>query len=100
MNRRTDEVGVYFEKPLCETGQVIDRQATVPLVHGRLQRKRNSGPDPLRSGFLHTELGGNGVGGPKANPAYLPRQPVWVLRHDLHSLMAVGLEDADGSGGP
>src|SRR5829696_1167146 len=57
------------------------------------------GDDPLWGRLLHPELRGDGVGGPKPDTAYLSGKPVRVLRHDLHGLMAVGFENANGSCG-
>ena len=64
------------------------------LVRGRLEREGDTGPDALRGGLFHPELGRDGIGGLEADPAHILGQPVGVLGHDLDGLIAVGLEDA------
>jgi hypothetical protein len=71
VDRRPDQFSVYFEQPLGETGQLLDGQTAVAFIHGGLKREGNARAKPLWRGLLHSELRGDGVGGPKADPAYL-----------------------------
>src|SRR3954451_13915370 len=70
-DRRPDRFGVHFQQPLRKTGQLLDGQTAVTLIHSGLERKGNARAKPLWRGLLHSELRGDCVGGPKADPAYL-----------------------------
>jgi len=67
------------------------------LVHRLAQRVGDARAHPDHGRLLHAELHGDVVGGLEANAAYVPRQAIGILRHDLHGVGTVGLVDAHRS---
>jgi hypothetical protein len=47
----------------------------------------------------NAQPGGDGIGGAEADAADVARQAVGVLRHHLHGVVAIGLEDPHRPGG-
>ena len=74
--------------------QLVGGQAAMAVVHGLGQGIGDAGAHPDHRGLLDAELHGDRVGGLEADAADVARQPIGVLRHDLHGVGAVGLEDA------
>ncbi len=94
----TDEFYRHLEQLFCKRHELIRRQAAMPLVHGLGQRIRDAGAHPDHRHFFDSELHRDGVGGFEADAADVTRQAIWVLRHDLHGISAVGLVDAHRPG--
>src|SRR5262245_10018902 len=69
----------------------------MPFVHGLGQRIGNSGANTDRRGVLNAEFHRDRVGGLEANAADATREPIWVFRHGLHGVRAVGLVNAHRS---
>ena len=91
---RADQLLRHFEQFLGERDQLLGRQAAMALVHGLGQGKGDAGAHPDHGGLLDAEFHGDRVGGLEADAADVARQPVGVLRHDLHGVGAIGLVDA------
>jgi len=89
---------IDFEQRRRQLDQLLDGETAMTFVCRLLQGVGNSGPHPLRGLPRHAKLHGDGVGGPKADAANVARQPIRILGHDLNGVMAIGLEDAHGSG--
>ena len=70
----------------------------MPRVRGLGQRIGNPGAHPNHRRFFDSELHRDRVGGFEADAADVTRQAIWVLRHDLHGIGAVGLVDAHRPG--
>ena len=69
------------------------------LVHRLGQRVGNPGAHPDHRRLVDAELHGDCIGGLEADAADVACQAIRVLGHDLDGVGAVGLEDADRSGG-
>ena len=65
------------------------------LVHRLGQRVGNPGANPDHGGLLDAKFRSDSVGSLEADAANIAGEPVWVLRHDLDGVGAVGLEDPD-----
>src|SRR6516165_10719565 len=63
------------------------------LVHRLGQRVGNPRTDSDRGGLVDAKLHGDCVGSLKPNAADIARKPVWVRRHHLDGVRAIGLED-------
>jgi hypothetical protein len=68
----------------------------MPVVHRFGQGIRDAGPDTDHGGFLDAELHGDGVGGLEADAADVARRAIWVFRHHLDGVGAIGLEYSHG----
>ena len=66
-------------------------------VHRFGQRVGNAGSDPDHRGLLDAEFHGDGVGCLEADATDVAREPVRVLRHDLHGVGTIGLVDPHGA---
>ena len=64
------------------------------LVHCLGQRIRNAGANPDHRGLLDAELHRDRVSGLEADAADVTCEAIWILRHNLHGIRAVGLVDA------
>src|SRR5208337_1376945 len=53
----------------------------------------NPGSDPDHGGFLDAEPGRDRIRRFEADAPYVLREPVWIFRHELHGVVAVGLVD-------
>src|SRR5215203_1198569 len=95
-----DQGGINFEQVLGKTGERLHGQTAVSLVGRSLKRKGDACPNALGCRLFHSELGGNGVGRPKADAPDLASKAVRVFGHHMNGFMAVGLEDADRAGRP
>ena len=88
-----------FQQLLCHGHQLIERQPAVAIVHGLGQREADAGARPDHGGLLDPQPGCDGVGRLEADPAHIAGEAVGVLREDLDSIGAIGLEDPYGARG-
>src|SRR6516165_11085777 len=63
------------------------------LVHRLGERIGNPRTNADRGGLFDAELHCDRVGGLESDAADIASEPVWVLRHHLHGVSAIGLED-------
>lgn len=80
-----------LQQLLGQRHPLIHRQAAMPFVHGLGPRRGNAGANHDHRGLLDAEFHRDRVGGLEADTANVTRQAIWVLRHDLHGIGAVGL---------
>ena len=90
---RADQLRRHLEQFLGERNQLFGRQSAMTLVHGLGQGKGDTGAHPDHRSLLDAEFHGDGVRGLKADAADVARQPVGVLRHDLHRVGTIRLVD-------
>ena len=100
VDRRPDEILGRFQKPHRQRQQLLCRQAAMPIVHGLGQRMADACTDPDHGRLVDAEPHRDGVGGLEADAADVAGQPIGILRHHLHRVGAVGLEDAHRARGP
>jgi hypothetical protein len=79
--------------------QLSRGQAAVALAAGLQQGVVDAGPQANRGGRLNPKPGGDGIGGAEADAADVPRQAIGVLRHHLHGVIPIRLEDPHRPGG-
>src|SRR6476619_211558 len=83
----------YLKQVLGERNQLFGRQSAMSLVHGLGQGEGDARAHPDNGTLLDAEFHGDRVGGLKADAADVARQPVGVLRHDLHRVGTIRLVD-------
>ena len=66
----------------------------MPFVRCLGQRIGNAGANPDHRGLLDAEFHRDRVSGLEADAADITREPIRVLRHNLHGVSAIGLIDA------
>ena len=94
-----DQRGWHVDQLDRQRGQLIQRQAAMPLVHGLGQGVADPRPDTDQRRPLDPELVGDPVSGQEADAADVPRQPIRVLTDQLNGIVAVGLVDPHRPGG-
>ena len=90
-----DQLLRRFEQFFGERDQLLRRQSAVAFVHRFGQRIRNPGAQSDHGGLFDAELHCDRVGALEPNASDVPGKPIGVLRHDLHGVRAVCLEDAN-----
>ena len=98
--RGPDQILRRLQKVGGHRHQLPFRQSAVAVVHGFAQRVGDAGAHPDHGSLLDAELHGNRVSGLESDAADVPHAAVRVLRHDLHGIGTVGLEDAHCPGRP
>ena len=71
----------------------------MPLAAGLQQGVIDAGPQADHRRGFDAEAGGDRIGGAEADAADVAGQAIGVLRHHLHGVVAVGLEDPHRPGG-
>ena len=94
-----DQLLRRFEQFFGEWDQLVRRQPAMTLVHRLGQRVGYPGAQPDHRGLFDPELHRDRVGALETDASDIPGKPIGVLGHDLHGVRAVGLEDANRSGG-
>jgi hypothetical protein len=89
-----NKVLCYLEQGFREWHELIPRQAAMTLIHRLCERVGDAGADPDHGRLLDAELHRDGIGDLEPDASDVAGQPVWVLRHHLNRIGAVGLEDA------
>ena len=62
------------------------------LVHRFAQRVGDTGANADHGRLLDAQLHRDRISGPEADPANVPGKAIWIFRHDLDSVGAVGPE--------
>ena len=98
-DRRISKRPLHRQQVSSEFEQLRRRQAAVALAAGLQQGVVDAGPQANGGGRFDAEAGGDRVGGAKADAADVAGQAIGVLRHHLHRLVPIGLEDPHRPGG-
>jgi len=91
--RGLDQLRGDPEKLGREAAELLLRQAAMPLVHRLRQGVADASADPDHRGWFDAKPHGDGVGGLEADAADVAGQAIRVLRHHLHGVDAIGLEN-------
>ena len=88
-----------FEQFSRERQQLVDWQPAVAFIHGFGEGVGNSRAHADHRRLLDAEFHGDGVRRLEADPANISGEAIGVLRHHLHGVGAIGLEDPDSPRG-
>jgi hypothetical protein len=91
--RLRDELRANIEQLGRKPTQLLLRQAAMPLLHRLGERVADASPDPDHRRRRDAEPHRDRIRRLEADAADVAGQPVGVLRHDLHGIGAIGLED-------
>ena len=89
-----DDLLRNLEQLFGQRYQFFCRQAAMSLIHGLGQCIGDASADPHHGCLLDAELHRDGIGGLETDATDITRQPIRVLRHDLDSVAAIGLENS------
>ena len=93
IERRGDEFLRNLEQGRSARQEVTVWKSAVALVHRLAEREGDPGTDPHHRRLLEPQAHRDRVRGLEPDAAHVAGEPVGVLRHHLHRIDAVGLED-------
>ena len=92
LQRRPDRIVGHLQEAGRQQLQLIGRQPAMSLVHRFAQRVGDTGANADHGRLLDAQLHRDHISGPEADPANVPGKAIWIFRHDLDSVGAVGPE--------